>query len=193
MGSTGGSLLAFGENGHLASNDYPLGDTVVIWTTTDVHGNTASCPQTITVLASVAGTWRPPLAGQPVANQIRVGQVVPHKVNLVDCTGQPITGASGVTVTLRIQGIDGVTGLVLEEVPEDAQGVGVDGSLTSDGIMFFVDDHWHFNVDTGNFGENDTLSSDDYYESTVIITDNATGKVLGTNAVTLETKSRGKK
>ena len=97
------------------------------------------------------------------------------------------------TVTLRIQGIDGVTGLVLEEVPEDAQGVGVDGSLTSDGIMFFDDDHWHFNVDTVNFGENDTLSSDDYYESTVIITDNATGKVLGTNAVTLETKSRGKK
>ena len=173
------------------STTYPLGETVVTWTVTDIGGNTATCQQTVTVLASVAVTWRPPLKGQPVGNKINVGQVLPHKVLLEDCTG--VTMVSGITVTLRIQGINGATGVVLEDVIEDAQGTGVDGTLTSDGIMVLTDSQWHFNVDTGNFGDTNTLSSDNYYQSTVTVTDNATLKVLGTSSVILETKSRGKK
>ena len=59
--------------------------------------------------------------------------------------------------------------------------------------MVLTDSQWHFNVDTGNFGDTNTLSSDNYYVSTVTVTDNATLKVLGTSSVILETKSRGKK
>jgi len=32
-----------------ASDTYPVGTNAVIWTITDIHGNSTTCPQTVTV------------------------------------------------------------------------------------------------------------------------------------------------
>ena len=143
--------------------------------------------QKVTVLASVSATFLSPLAGQPVANKIRHGQVVPHKVTLADCSGASVT--AGVTVKLKVQGIDSADNSVFQEVPEDANGVGSDGTVTSDGIMVLTDGKYQFNLDTGNFGDPNTVASPTrYYRSTVTVVDNATLMVLGTVAVNLETR-----
>jgi hypothetical protein len=169
------------------STTFPLGETVVTWTVTDTSGNTAIAVQKVTVLASVSPTFLPPLAGQPVANKIRHGQVVPHKVTLANCSGASVT--AGVTVKLKVQGIDSATGQVFQDVPEDANGVGSDGTVTSDGIMVFNDGKFQFNLDTSNFGDPNTLASPTrYYRSTVTVVDNATLMVLGTASVNLETR-----
>jgi hypothetical protein len=169
------------------SSTFPLGETKVTWTATDSSGNTSTAVQTVTVLASVSATFLSPLAGQPVANKIRHGQVVPHKVTLANCSGAPLT--TGVTVKLKVQGSDSATGQVFQEVPEDANGVGSDGTVTSDGIMVLTDGKYQFNLDTSNFGDPNTLaSSTRYYRSTVTVVDNATLMVLGKVAVNLETR-----
>ncbi len=169
------------------STTFPLGETVVTWTVTDSSGNTATAVQKVTVLPSVSVTFQSPLAGQPVANKIRLGQVVPHKVTLVDCFGATVT--SGVTVKLKVQGIDSASGEVFQEVPEDANGVGSDGTVTSDGIMVLTAGKYQFNLDTGNFEDPNTLASPTrFYCSTVTVVDNATLMVLGTVAVNLETR-----
>lgn len=169
------------------STTYPLGETIVTWTATDSSGHTATCDQKVTVLASVSATYLSPLAGQPVANKIRHGQVVPHKVTLVNCSGAAVT--AGVTVKLKVQGIDSVSGEVFQEVPEDANGVGSDGTVTSDGVMVLTDGKYQFNLDTSNFGDANTIASPTrYYRSTVTVVDNATLLELGTVAVNLETR-----
>ena len=170
---------------------YPVGVTTVVWTVTDASGNTATCNQTVTVLSSISPTmsgFLPPLAGQPVGNKINRGQVVPHKLKLAGCSGQTIS--SGVTVYLKVQGIDSATGNVFQDVVEDAQGVGTDGVGTSDGIMRLTGGQYHFNLDTGNFSDPNTLAGSRYYRSTVTVVDNATLMVLGTISINLETAAR---
>ncbi len=177
-------------NNH-ASTTYPVGVTTVVWTVTDASGNTATCNQTVTVLSSISPTmsgFLPPLAGQPVGNKINRGQVVPHKLKLAGCSGQTIS--SGVTVYLKVQGIDSATGNVFQDVVEDAQGVGTDGVGTSDGIMRLTGGQYHFNLDTGNFSDPNTLAGSRYYKSTVTVVDNATLMVLGTISINLETAAR---
>ncbi|MCX6924976.1 MAG: HYR domain-containing protein, partial [Verrucomicrobia bacterium] len=173
-------------NDHQAAT-FPLGETLVTWTVTDASGNTATAVQKVTVLPSVSVTFLSPLAGQPVANKIRHGQVVPHKVTLASCSGA--SPPAGVTVKLKVQGIDSADNSVFQEVPEDANGVGSDGTVTSDGIMVLNDGNYQFNLDTSNFGDPNTLASPTkYYRSTVTVVDNATLMVLGTVAVNLETR-----
>lgn len=167
------------------STTYPEGQTNVTWTVTDSSGNTATALQKVTVLHSVAVTFLPPLAGQPVGNKIRVGQVVPHKVSLVDCSG--ITVTSGVTVYLKIQGIESSNNSVFQDVIETANGVGIAGTITGDGIMQVTGPQWHFNVNTSNFSDSNTLAGSRLYRSTVTVIDNATLKVLGTAFINLET------
>jgi hypothetical protein len=140
------------------------------------------------VIPSVNVTFLPPLAGQPVGNKIKVGQVVPHKVDLVNSLGQSVT--TGVSVKLKVQGIDtsNNTITVFQDVVEDANGVGTDGTVTSDGIMTYTTGHWQFNLDTGNFSDPNTYSENArYYTSTVCVVDNATLLVLGSTTINLET------
>jgi hypothetical protein len=137
------------------------------------------------VLGSASITILPPLAGQPVGNKIRRGQVVPHKVKVIDCSGAPLT--SGVTVKLKVTGVDSATNVEFQDVIEDATGVGSDGTLTSDGLMQLVDGKFQFNVDTSNFSDPNTIGSTRYYQSTITVVDNATLNVLGAAVVILET------
>src|SRR5207237_4112128 len=135
----------------------------------------SACSFNLTVLNPVFVEFLPPLAGQPVANKIRRGQVVPHKVNLTTCGGTAVT--SGVTVKLKVQGIDtSLTGTqVFQDVVEDANGLGTDGTVTDDGTMRLTDGHFQFNLDTSNFGDPNTFAeATRFYRSTVIVIDNAT-------------------
>ena len=168
-----------------ASTTYPVGQTLVTWTATDDSGNSAFCVQKVTVLSSVGITFRPPLAGQPVGNKLRRGQVIPHKVELRNCSGLNVT--AGVTVKLRVLGIDSATGNIFQDVIEDAQGTGTDGTAGSDGLMVLTGIQWHFNLDTSNFTDNLTINGTRFYLSTVTVIDNATLKVLGSGSVNLET------
>ena len=167
------------------STTFPLGQTLVTWTVTDTCGNTAQAVQKVTALTSVSVTVLPPLAGQPVANKIKQGQVVPHKVDLANCSGVPVT--SGGTVMLKVQGIDSQNNTMFQDVVEHANGVGTDGTLTSDGSMQPTGGHYQFNLDTSNFSDPNTITSSRYYRSTVTVIDNATLKVLGTTSISLET------
>ena len=168
-----------------APSSLPLGVTTVTWVARDSSGNTAQCRQTVTVVSWVSVNWLPPLAGQPVGNKIRVGQVVPHKVELKDCHGNLVT--SGVTVKLKVRGIE-IGGSVFQDIIEIANGTGTDGVALNDGIMILRDSHWHFNLDTGNFSDLNTVGSERFYQSTVTVIDNATGCEVGSRSITLETR-----
>lgn len=166
---------------------FPLGTTTVTWTVTDTSGNTATGKQKVTVLSSVTITWLSPLDGQPVANRVRSGQTVPHKVDLKDCAGTP---PGEVTVRLNVQGIQQTTigETVFQDVVEQANGVGLDGTLADDGVMLLQDDYYQFNLDTSNFSDpNTTHETDRSYRSTVIVVDTATGCELGRSSAILET------
>jgi hypothetical protein len=151
----------------------------------------ASSALTETVLPFVVISWEAPLAGQPVANKIKVGQVVPHKVDLVNSLGQTVT--TGVTVKLDVQGIQMTsygTNCVFQDVVEDASGIGADGTAAGCGTMYLVSSHFQFNLDTSDFSDSNTLAeSNRYYTSTVLVLDNATGTLLGSTAIKLETGS----
>jgi len=168
------------------SATFPLGETIVTWTVTDTSSLTASAVQKVTVLKSVSLPVQPPLSPEPVANKIRRGQVVPHKVGAVDCSGVPRT--SGVTVLLKVQGINSADNTVFQDVLEEANGQGNDGTVTSDGIMQLVGDNYQFNLDTSNFNDANTLGSARYYRSTITMIDNATLTVLATVSAILETR-----
>ena len=156
------------------------------WMVTDGDsGLTATCDQKVTVLSAAIGSWRPPLAGQPVANKIKVGQVVPHKIRIADCQGLL---PSGVTVTLKVEGVNSANAVV-EQIVEDANGTGIDGTVANDGIMVLTGDDYHFNLNTGNFYTSAaTAAGVVAYRSTATVTDNATSVVLGTSAVILKKK-----
>lgn len=115
--------LAKVNNNH-RSPTFPVGETMVTWWAIDLSGNTASCVRRVTVLGSVQVTLLPPLAGQPVVNEIRRGQIVPHKVTLANCSGGLLV--RDVTVAPRLQGIDGSSDTVFEKIVEAAKG----GALT---------------------------------------------------------------
>jgi hypothetical protein len=111
--------------------------------------------------------------------------VVPFVVELASCLAQTVR--SGVTVTLQVQGIVSSTGVVFQDVVEDASGMGTDGTLTSNGLMQLRDSQWKFKLDTGNFGDANTIAGDRFYRATVIVKDNATGAVVGMGSVNMET------
>jgi len=77
---------------------------------------------------------------------------------------------------------------VFQDVPEQANGLGNDGTVTSDGILQLNGDKYQFNLDTSNFSDPNTLASARYYRSTITVIDNATLTVLGTVSVILETR-----
>jgi hypothetical protein len=143
------------------------------------------------VIPSVTATFLAPLAGQPVGNKIKVGQTVPHKVDVVNSLGQSVT--SGVTVRLQVQGVmvTGTTTNIVENVVEDANGVGADGTACGYGTMYFTGGHFQFNLDTGDFLDPNTLAeSNKFYTSTATVIDNATSLVLGSTTINLETSSK---
>lgn len=94
------------------------------------------------------------------------------------------------TVKLQVQGIDSTTGDVFQDVIEDTSGLGADGTITSDGLMQHRNSQWQFNLDTGNFGDPNTVAGTRYYRATVTVVDNATLAVLGLGTVNHETGRR---
>ena len=170
------------------STTYPLGVTWVTWTATDGSGNFSTCVQKVTVVASVEISFRTPVVRKPTSNTIRRGQVVPFVVELASCLAQTVR--SGVTVTLQVQGIVSSTGVVFQDVVEDASGMGTDGTLTSNGLMQLRDSKWQFKLDTGNFGDENTIAGDRFYRATVIVKDNATQTVVGMGSVNMETRRK---
>lgn len=169
---------------------YAIGETTVTLTATDSHGLTATSTSRVTVLPNVSLTWLSPLSPAPVANKIKVGQVVPHKVSLAS---SPAINPASITVTLRVCGVvqSGVEQTIFQEVVEDARGSGIDGNGAVDGLMQSQGDHYQFNLNTGNFTDRNTLAEPERsYRSTVIVRDNATGLVLASSEVTLETASK---
>jgi probable HAF family extracellular repeat protein len=180
------------DGGEEEAGGFPIGTTTVVWTAKDAAGNAATCEQTVTVLRSVSVEWRSPLAHQPVRNKIRRGQVVPHKVEVEDCAGHEVT--AGVTVKLKVLGID--TDLpgdhVFQDVIEDSAWIGCDGTIANDGVMARIGDGYLFLLDTGNFADPNTYADGSrYYTSTATVYDNATGLVLGSGTVILETRVHG--
>jgi hypothetical protein len=75
-----------------ASGHYPVGTTVVTWTVTDIHGNTSTCTQSITVTDDEAPSITCPFAafGDQLFRPANVGQcyatiVVPPAVTSDNC------------------------------------------------------------------------------------------------------------
>jgi hypothetical protein len=167
------------------STIYPIGVTQVTWTVTDTSGNISIRVQKVTVIASVEVEFDAPAVRKPARNTIHRGQVVPLKAELVNCLNQLVWG--GVTVYVRVQGVDGSTREVFQDVIEKSSGVGRDGTFTSDGVMQLRDGKWQFNLDTSNFDDPDTIGSSRSYRATVSVIDNATLAVVGMGRLNLET------
>jgi len=174
-----------------------LGVHNITLTVTDECGNTAQCVATVTVVGGVKVTFQSPLSDDnnpsitnipgTVANKIKHGRVVPHKVLVAGCNGSTVT--AGITVKLQVRGllISGSTITVFNEVIEDATGVGTDGTLGNDGIMTMTGGHWHFNLDTSNFSNSNTFGdANRFYRSTVYVLD-SNGNTLGEEDAILET------
>jgi len=174
------------------------GLTVVTLTATDNCGNSTTCAATLTVLQGAHVAFRSPLEDDNdasitnipglIANKVRKGQVVPHKVVVTRCDGTVIVG--GVTVKLKVQGLElnGTTLTVFNDVIEDATGVGTDGTLGNDGIMRQQDGMWHFNLDTSNFSDPNTFyEANRFYRCSAIVYDSY-GNVLGQEDAILETR-----
>jgi hypothetical protein len=88
-----------------ASGNYPVGTTTVIWTVTDVNGNTATCSQTVTVTDLIAPTITCP-ATQTLTLGSSCTATLPNYTSLAiaaDNCGTPTitqSPAAGTTVSL---------------------------------------------------------------------------------------------
>jgi hypothetical protein len=68
---------------------FPVGETIVVWTVTDVNGNVATANQTVTVLANPANIWYVDADGDnfgvPGATVTSCSQPVGYAANTTDC------------------------------------------------------------------------------------------------------------
>lgn len=176
---------------------FGLGLDTVRWDVLDAAHNTdpdEGCFQAVTVLSGASLGFLPPLRGQPVMNKVNTSaQTVPHKVRVTDCAGLPMV--TGIIVKLRIEGyLDPVDGdpQVVENVLEEDHGRGE--VLAGEAIMAHDGDgQYHFNVVTTAFGWSDTATDPSrWYVSTASVYDAATGALLGSTSVELETQGRRK-
>jgi hypothetical protein len=126
-------------------------------------------------------TFLPPL-DQTKANVFKVGQTIPVKVQLANaCNGTAVT--SGVTASVDVSLRDG-SGAEPYELPEIYNGVGDVGS-----VMRLVDDHYHYNLQTGGGGvswPSATNRTQDYYRIDVTVRDDLYD--LGSAGVNLESR-----
>jgi hypothetical protein len=129
------------------------GANVVTCTATDGAGNTAQAELTVNVLSPLRVAFQSPLADDNAANDIstdadvanlfKVGQTIPHKVKLYNCSNQDVTAsvAGSVTVSLAVYAGASNSGTNLVNDLNDYTGVGDVG-----GLMTYTDGHFQFNL-----------------------------------------------
>ena len=94
-----------------------------------------------TTVAVGTGAFLPPMTNQPVTDKLRNGQVLPVKVEIKDCNGQPVTNLQpaiqlkrgDLTQTLSDDSIATIT-------PESVS------SADTTGVMRLVDGHYQYNL-----------------------------------------------
>ena len=165
----------------------PIGTTAVTWTVRDAAGNTASCQQQVTVISAVNVTFLSPVVTG--TNEVTHGQTLPVKVQLHDCAGAAVL--DGLTARINVRGIGPGPTNVFDNVIELASGTGTSGTATSDGIVELRGNHEHFNLQTDNFVDANTLDNPQrFYRVTVTVFSDATGcaVALGSASFILETR-----
>jgi hypothetical protein len=98
---------------------YPPGATTVTWTAKDASGNSAQCPQKVTLTYPWAG-FSQPVDNVPVLNTAKAGQTIPLKWRLLDFNGTPVTDLSRVAVT--VVSLSCQVGTSIDQIEEYASG-----------------------------------------------------------------------
>jgi hypothetical protein len=156
--------------------------TTVNCTATDVATNQSSCSFTVTVLGSLTVVFEPPLSGGTnVANEFTAGQIVLHKVKLLDCQSNDVTAsvASSVTVRLNVTERDTVNTSFVVDVPETFMGVGGPG-----GLMVLSGDTFQYNLQTTGYDPG-TVNNTHFFDSRVTVTYNSNPTVVVGEAVAI--------
>jgi len=76
-----------------APSFFPLGNTVVTWTTTDASGNSATATTTVTAVYYFFGFLQPLNPGGP--SDFKAGSTIPVKFILTDYNGNLVSTATG--------------------------------------------------------------------------------------------------
>ncbi len=88
-----------------------------------------------------AGEFLPPMTNQPVTDKLRNGQVLPVKIRITDCSGNPVTN---LTPAIKLAAGDQTAGVSDDLiVPID---VGSASAADTNGVMRFVDGAYIYNM-----------------------------------------------
>jgi hypothetical protein len=113
------------------------------------------------------GEFLPPVSNTPVTDKLKNGQVLPVKVKIADCNGNPITGLAPTIVLKKGDLTDGVLDDSLFTVTPDSV-----SSADTNGVMRLVDGYYIYNMKVSL--PNSDLGTSPY---TIIITPGITGYV----------------
>ncbi|MFQ5508831.1 MAG: hypothetical protein ACE5FN_05785 [Leptospirillia bacterium] len=114
---------------------FPVGTTVVSWTATDSHNNTAMEYQNVTLTYGFGG-FLPPLKQDGV---YKLGRVIPVKIQLLYCDGSLVTGATPTISVFKL--FDGdVLGDLVDTVSVSAADTG--------NVLRDAGDHYIYNLST---------------------------------------------
>jgi hypothetical protein len=156
-----------------------FGPNLVACTATDASGHAAVAAVVVNVLPPLTVAFQSPLSGA-ATNRFNVGQTIPHKVKLFDCSNADVTSQTGVTVQLTVTALAAGSANLVNDVGEYA-GMGDAGSL-----MVLADGQWQFNLKTTS---GDYAPSGQLYLSTASATyDAAPALVAGIGTARLQSK-----
>jgi hypothetical protein len=174
------------------------GTHTVTCVATDASGNTSTCSFTVTVLQALQVIFEAPLEDDnmrdeietdlDVANRFKVGQTIPVKVKVLDCSGNDVTATLGTALTVRIDTTEredqGTASTLVSDIPEDFNGVGEPES-----VMVLMGDHFQYNLDTDGL-ETGTFSDPNRFFRVLVNVEYNTdpGIVVGTEDALLESK-----
>lgn len=133
----------------------------IVCSAVDASGNTSEATVAITVLEPLQVIFeQPPLRDDNVRddietdtdgiNKFKVGSTIPVKIKILDCDGNDLTTSIAPAVTVRLDVTErenqGTTSTVVNDVPEDFNGVGDPESR-----LVLTGNHFQYNLDTDGF------------------------------------------
>jgi hypothetical protein len=135
VGANGTNTHSFGPTTHTFSSAGCSHSAEVKITDKDGAYDTAS-----TTVSVGTGAFLPPMTNQPVTDKLRNGQVLPVKVEIQDCNGQPVTNLQPAIQLKRGDLTQSADDSLVTITPESVS------SADTNGVMRLVDGHYQYNM-----------------------------------------------
>jgi hypothetical protein len=183
---------------------------VITCTATDASSNTSTSNFTVTVLSPLQVVFQSPLSDDNIANNFTpdcadaagtpqmmnyftCGSTIPHKVKLLDCSGNDVTDAMAPRVKVTIQ-VTERTGSYYAASSSNTIPTTYTGTGDTGGRMVLTDHQFHYNLKTTGYRtdtDNDGKGSNDlfYFQTSVRVEYlSDPGIVVGQENVILESR-----